>query len=768
MILKRLNRSTAAISLFVSLLVITFIAVQTHARRRRWHLPPVFLNVQLSPHAPSDLQKRFEEKALATVVFAYCPDKVQTPPRSFKALETFPGTVSFPQQGLPLRCVLASASSALGGKQAALRLFKTLHDAHRLKKDHGDLLILLDCEAAKKILSGQNLKILVPEDGTLSFSLGSLTDVSETSPDKSALVKSGYRLPSGASLPFYPRACAYASARRLTDKDAFFSETRNAQREFARRVLGIRRLSSADLREHIYGFLLTMFLLVLWSISALHKSPSLKIRRWILFLRNALLVWLLMTLIKYQFPDSVFTRALWYGYYVFLIGLPLSLFRMITSLDAPKIKRSLFVNVLSALFPCLLLLVFTNDFTHLVFRFDLSRNWSQDYTYGPGYVLIFLYGFLLLALSLFVLIRKSLSSPRFLSALPPFLTALGLVFYIAGYALNIPFVRESVLTVNYTLCVILFLESVLRSGLVPTNTHYRVLFYLSPFPMWILKDDGTVFMSSLLAPPLKPSDSDAILLKAGKSFYKDPDTLLHSRRITGGYAIWAEDMTSLNTLNALLEDELHSLRSINTLLEKEGRIRKKQLSIEIRNTMLNSLENNIKSKITRLINASKALPDAPDREKAFTQITILLCHIKRHCNLFFCLEEDTCFPACDLQVYLDELSDIASYAGMNALVRCDLSKELPLPQTLMLYDVYFEVLAWSVLKPHATVLGTLRQTSSALRFTLLSSQAFDDFSLPEALQKDIRSSRGMLSFSAPEDDPALTLMLPLNERRDLS
>ena len=99
----------------------------------------------------------------------------------------------------------------------------------------------------------------------------------------------------------------------------------------------------------------------------------------------------------------------------------------------------------------------------MVFRFDLSRNWSQDYTYGPGYVLIFLYGFLLLALSLFVLIRKSLAGPRFLSALPPFLTALGLVFYNAGYALNIPFVRESVLTVNYTLCVILFLESVLIS-----------------------------------------------------------------------------------------------------------------------------------------------------------------------------------------------------------------------------------------------------------------------------------------------------------------
>lgn len=520
------------------------------------------------------------------------------------------------------------------------------------------------------------------------------------------------------------------------------------------------------LKNSLIKFVLTIFLILIWSINAIHRSPQQKITNWIKFISCFLISWLMITLLKYQLETTVLTRILWYSFYIFTMGLPLSLLYIVLVFDHPYEKTTQiipkkFIPFL-ILYPLLLLMVFTNDFTQIVFKFDLNDNWSDIYSYNIGYYIIYIYCIILFIISITILIKKSKRSPKHKSIIFSIITAMAIVIYNTGYALGIPIFRQSSLSLYYSVLVILFLETILYFGLLPVNTHYSALFKFSQFNMKIIDNNKNTILKSNSSYMLAEKYIEQICKSKDLDIYINENILIHSKKIKGGYAIWKEDMYLVNQLNKIIETNIQQIENANLLLLKESDIKRKKISFEIKTELFNTLEKNIKTKLVTLENAANTISTSKNKEKQLTYIIILLCHIKRHCNLFFCAQQNYKIQAYELIVYLDELSELADFLNIKSLVRSDIKQPLDIRIATLIYDFYFEIISWSTLKSHATIIGILNQKENILNFTIISSEPIKNLTLSKELKTTVKNLNAKITVKHQQDSNYISLSLKQN------
>jgi len=105
----------------------------------------------------------------------------------------------------------------------------------------------------------------------------------------------------------------------------------------------------------------------------------------------------------------------------------------------------------------------------------------------------------------------------------------------------------------------------MRLGQIPVNNHYREFFDRAGHGIQITDDNGTPVFVSGEAQPLT-ADIWERIKRESTPVYKDENTLLFKEKITGGYAVWQEDVTAINKLRGELEATNREIEMANQTL----------------------------------------------------------------------------------------------------------------------------------------------------------------------------------------------------------
>ena len=421
----------------------------------------------------------------------------------------------------------------------AVGLLHKLNKSGRLSygKIDAPVNICWDYQAALMKREGKNIEIIIPSEGTLLYGVGVLSgyEMKFSQNVGDAIAATGFRADK-AQGENYPSLSEYGRAERVGDAVEFARQTENFIRVFKRGVFGSRLYSSAESFEHKLLGAAVIMTAIIWMGFALRRVQRKDIRMLVRALGGMVIAWMLVCILKYQTDGNpVMGRYLWYAYYVFMMGLPLLMLilSLMTDSSGNVRQRKIFVCSGFAVYAVLLLTVFTNDLHGWVFKFEDIKTFSGGYTYNFGYYLIFAFIVAAVILSTAILVRKAMRGFNRSRLVLPILSEVLLFVYCAAYAAGVPVARDSDITTVSCVFALAFAELAMRTGLVPVNQKYAVLFSNSPLRMQIIDSEGNAEFSSAGARPISREDWEKLRDDIKHPLLLHGDTLLSRRRHTG-------------------------------------------------------------------------------------------------------------------------------------------------------------------------------------------------------------------------------------------
>lgn len=505
--------------------------------------------------------------------------------------------------------------------------------------------------------------------------------------------------------------------------------------------------------------LIALIVVIVWAGIAAYRTIRPDLKKAVECLSFAMALWLGLRLFCYQLvPKGWLYTICGSACYVFNLFLPLVFLYIAAVIDRPGGKKQLPRWVLWLTLPCLPLtvLLFTNHLHHWMFYPAVSRAYKN----GPGCFALYGYGLFLFLIALAVMMKKNWRRSQRKNWLVPAIPSTILVLYTMSYTLQLRQVRES----NYTLIccalTLLIFECLVHTGFAPANTRYDLLFKASPLDIQLLDEQGRTVLAGEQARPLDQEVRAGLCAQAEASVQQDKNTILHGHRIHNGTVVWREDVTAFNLLQQQLHEAMQQLEAANSLLIREAQVQHQKSTVEAHTQLFAALEIEVREKTGELAQMIKDLPHCQDRSQQIAVITLLLCYIKRRCNLFFLAKEQAFLSSRELRMYLDELSEFAGYARVHALMCSNCEESWDLHRAILCYDFYFAVIFWSAQHHQVTLLGQLEQKNDGREVRVL---AADNLGMPAfspAFCAAVEAAGGTLRSRPVEDMIGLYLEFP--------
>ena len=708
---------------------------------------------------------------LATLIIAVDRDRTDADIRGWQDLPTAKEVIGINNQN-NYHMTFSAISYGIEGDgytlTGAAKFFSQLRKSGFLQYDSEDhaIVICYDFQAVSWIKDGRNIEIIVPREGTISYERGLLshTELSFTGDVDSLLLAAGFRLTDGrCDNVFYPDAAAYEAAARVLDYKHFNDISMDVDRVFRREVLNTRLYSSADGREHHLFPLLYMIVLIVWFASVFNRAMQKNVRRSALFTGIILLGWMTVRLMKYSIVDeTTLGLYLWYSYYLFQLALPLVALWLANSIDRPDgSKMPKLLIALTVLNITLIILTFTTHLHGFVYQIDFGKQrWAAEYGYGPGYTIIQIVNYTLLGLAIVMMLIKCGHSFRKKSLIFPLAFIAVLFLYGYGYYAQIPIARDSDITMVTGLLTLLFFESAVRTGLIPVNTKYTAFFANTPLGIKIVGDDGKTMLASALAVEYKSDDLTAALQTYPLPLPLNENTLLFASEIRGGNVLWQEDITVLNLLNAEIDESVRRRSATNAMLTEEEKIKRILVEENEKRQLMARLEAEITGYTEKLSVMAQQFKYEADQAKGAAVIALLLCFIKRRCNLFFWEQESRALLAVELTGYLEELAGIAAYSDKMITVSSDVTKALSVRQGTLFYTFFYSVIEWASQQSSPHVMAHLLSRNGFVIMRLLPYADPKSFSPDQELAEAIVSADGKFDLEDLDDAAAISLSFP--------
>lgn len=437
---------------------------------------------------------------------------------------------------------------------------------------------------------------------------------------------------------------------------------------------------------------LAIFWLVLINNRIVHKRQ----RAAMVLSATFIVFWMLIRFIKYQFfiGDEVTTRYLWYAYYIPQLMISTLLFFFVCQIGVddkkPFDKRWLILFIPAMV---LVLLVFTNDFHQLVFKFKPNFvNANNDYTYGPLYYVIVVYQTAIILISFIIEGKKCRVSKARRQMWVPFacmiigITASLICLLVTNVLYKLPELH----------CVtfVAFMESCIQIGLVPSNSGYDTYFKKSGINATITDDNGTPLFSS--GDVGVPSDVKSNLTETGGML--DDNTKLSVRKINGGYILWSDDLSNINELNDEIKEIKESLSEENVLIKAENELKEQMATVLESQKLYEKIETAVKPQIDE-INAllESVNADSANVAEVLGKVGILGAYIKRRSNLTIIAEKDDMLKVTEIALCIKESLDYLLLSGINCALAQIGNAEVDRAAALCVYDC-FELIAEAVCK----------------------------------------------------------------------
>jgi len=659
--------------------------------------------------------------------------------------------ISFGSSRVGYETLMAVIARGLSGEyfslEKAASLLRQLNVEKRLFQNSFDkaIIVCYDFQAVQMIKKGRNIEIIVPSEGTFTFERGLLSNTPlEFSGDMNAvLLANGLRLLDGrCDRAFYPDEAAYTSAYRITDYKHFNRVMLDTVRVMRRDVLRIRMYSSSDGREHQLFPLMYIILVMVWIAWVINRAMQKSVRQASFLTAIILIGWILLRLVRYQLDGNTTpARYMWFSFYLFELSLPLVALWLAWAMGKQGTnKLPLWLKIIAVINGALLVTVFTNDVHNFVFHIDLNKpNWNSEYDDNIGYHIQRVVYYAELAGAVILLLIKSARNPDKKGFIFPVVFLVVLVLYNIGYSMRIPIAWESDITMVTGILTLLFLETAMRTGLIPVNSKYKTLFKHSPLGMRIRDEKGNNVLSS------------AALLRE-----KDENTMLFDAPITGGNVQWQEDISSLNRLNSDIKASVAKLTAANSLLGEQEKIKREIDEKNAKEEITAQLEAEIAGYSKKLTEMIEGLAEGQTNSNT-AMVALLLCYVKRRCNLFFRERETDLLPAGELNSCLNELAEMGEYCGVKIIVSSDIKEDTPARHATLFYDFFYNAIEWAALNGCENMIVNILRKDESISMWLRLPEIARNFQINNELETAFRAAKGIYSMKELDDAAGIGL-----------
>ena len=414
---------------------------------------------------------------------------------------------------------------------------------------------------------------------------------------------------------------------------------------------------------------LYLLLFSLWGYSLDRRIIQPQTLHWLRLTAALMLLWLILRTLKYEFvTDLTVARYIWYLYYLPMLFIPLLGVYIALSLGkSEKFRLTGRIGALAIIPAVLFLLVITNDLHQQMFAFSSGVPGEPDnYSYGPVYFCYLGWTVTCMFFSLILLLKKSRVPCSKKKRLAPFVIGCATVLYGILYLLGLPAVRWWFGDMNVMFCLLYaaIYESCIRCRMIQSNTGYVELFEATTLAACIADRTGNIVFRS------RAAGEDMVCPREGVPLIRPDGIRISSAPISGGYAVWQDNVRPLTELRARLSENKAQINSNKEKLREAYIIQKKLHELTEKNRIYDEMEARYGEQIGRVGQLLRQCEGgAPEEiQSALKRILLLGTYIKRSANLYFLSQEYELLPQQELRLTVDEAVRVITVCGTECSV----------------------------------------------------------------------------------------------------
>ena len=402
---------------------------------------------------------------------------------------------------------------------------------------------------------------------------------------------------------------------------------------------------------------LYLLLFALWGFSLDRRIIQRQTLHCLRLTAALMLLWLILRTLKYSVvTDLTAGRYIWYLYYLPMLLLPLLWVYIALSMgkseDYRLSRRSSILSIVPAV---LFLLVITNDLHQQVFAFKSGVPGlpvSGTYSYRPLYFICLGWMVGCMAFSLVCLFRKIRIPSGERKRITPFVLGCATLLYGILYRSGIPAVRWWFGDMNVMFCLLYaaIYESCIRCRMIPSNTGYVELFEATTLAACIADRSGRIVLRSCAA------GEDMSCPQEGRRIVRSDGMCISSAPISGGYAVWQDNVRPLTELCAQLNANKVEMECNKKKLQDAYLVQRSLHELTEKNRIYNELEakHSRQTAQMRQMLARCEKSEPAERRRLLKKVLLLGTYIKRSANLYFLSSEYQWLPQQELRLTVDE------------------------------------------------------------------------------------------------------------------
>ena len=428
----------------------------------------------------------------------------------------------------------------------------------------------------------------------------------------------------------------------------------------------------------LWGFSLDRRIIQQQTLHCLHLTAAL------------MLLWLILRTLKYSVVTGPAAgRYIWYLYYLPMLFLPLLWVYIALSMGKPEDYRlSRGIGMLSIIPAALFLLVITNDLHQQVFAFKSGVPGlpvSGTYSYRPLYFICLGWMVVCMAFSLVCLFRKSRIPSGEGKRIMPFVLGCAMLLYGILYLSGIPAVRWWFGDMNVMFCLLYaaIYESCIRCRMIPSNTGYVELFEATTLAACIADRSGRIVLRS------RAADENMTCPQEGQRIVRPDGMRISSAPISGGYAVWQDNVRQLAELRTRLNANKVEMERNKKKLKDAYLVQKSLHELTEKNRIYNELEakhSRQTAQMRQMLERCERSGPA-ERRRLLKKVLLLGTYIKRSANLYFLSSEYQWLPQQELRLTVDEAVRTLTACGTECGVIYRTTGPMRTSEVVRLFDL---------------------------------------------------------------------------------
>ena len=433
--------------------------------------------------------------------------------------------------------------------------------------------------------------------------------------------------------------------------------------------------------------LLFAIFFTMWTIRLYYKLYDNKTRRYILFIGILIVFWMLIRIIRGVTIDINIEKICWYLYYLPLIFIPTLFYVCSNSLLSKMNKtRKIFIYLISSI---LLILVLTNDFHELVFKFNNGIYFHNDYNHYVGYYLIFIWIFYLFGGGMIKLAINRLKIKKDLKVFLPLIVLLLGLIYTYLYILDVPHIRETNMSIVNSVLICLGIELAFYLDLIPNNKKYIQKFFNSNLDMAIISLDGKTKYTTCSFKVIPNFILDDIKNNKVKQIYQKKNIVYDIKENKDSYVILRKDLTNIFKLKEEMLKQQKELLKQQESMKLEEKTKRELYEIKIRKDTINRVEKKLEEK---RLEAKKILMKDDIKREDLEKVKRIIIYSKKKSMLIISEMNNEIYNEESIKILLNEL--IVGMSSLNIEGLVVVKNKMNIKGRIMsyLYDIVYELI----------------------------------------------------------------------------